>query len=493
MKDNRLVRIMSWLLTLPAVVVASVLGDEITYRDATGQEVVTTARLIGEGQGFQALERRDGQIQLVPNGGVLDRQVAGDPEPLDVAGMQDIFSTLFGADQVRFEPGTQSLVVLVLDGPLDKQGENRCHLFLKKAGTFMKNVDGVFLKFAKQMKFPLRDLRYPLVLMIFESDLSFEAYANQATGDRGLSATNILGFYSNLTNWLAVRLSSCDSFEVPLHEAIHQQMYNRVLQRLSPIPKWFDEGIATGFEASGQNINVHPMQVNSRYARQSQQLAGNVDWQSIVNDDSAFTTDVLAGDAYTLAWCMHWMLVSERKAGYQTYVQELAKLTPLSQQAERARLQHFEDSFGQSVPELQERFSEAIRLGIKRQKIDVRDQNPPGFAETQQQLGLVQIRAINANGVTRVDGQLKNISPLRTMTFYITFESETGQYTDWLLSDLKPGQTLPLPPQTPNKFFGARGGSGDRFQLWIRSVPADSEAAATWKSGKVPGPISAQN
>lgn len=483
---------MRYILTALLLVLATnqVGADEFTYVDQSGKSVTTSARIIGEGQGFVALERWDGQIQPVPAGAITERKVTGDPDPAGVTGMQEILTELFGEDKVRFETGSESLVALILQGPLDKQGETRGKAFLKKAGAFTKNVDEVFLRFAKQMKFPLRELRYPLVLLIFESDEDFETYTNSVTGGRGLSATNILGFYSGLTNWLAVRMSSCDSFEVPLHEAIHQQMYNRVAQRLAPIPKWFDEGIATGFEASGQNINVHPLQINSRYARQTQRLTGNVDWRNIVRDDTAFTTDILAGDAYTLAWCLHWMLVTEQKEGYQEYVQKLAALPPLGEQQERERVEHFETAFGKSIPELQARFQDALQVGIKRQKVDLRDPKQPGFAEAQQQLGAIQLRAIGTGGLTKADGRLKNISPLRNMSFYVTFESESGLYTDWILADVRPGQTVPLKEQLANKRIGGVGlGSGDRFRIFIRSVAADSPTATDWKSGMVPGPV----
>ncbi len=468
-----------------------VCGDDIRYVTEEGTQVTTRARLIGSGQGFQALERWDGQIQLVPNGAIQARDMMGDPEPIDIAGMQSLLTELFGAENVRFEGKAPFLVCMVLDGTLDRAGEQRCTQFIKKACTFMKNVDGVFLRYARSMKFPIRDLQFPLVLLIFESDDDFESYAQLATGGRGISAANIAGFYSILTNWLAVRMSTCDTFEVPLHEAIHQQMYNRVLQRLAPIPKWFDEGIATGFEANGQNINVHPVQVNSRYARQSQRLATGVEWRTIVADDQAFTADVLAGDAYTLAWCLHWMLVTQHEDAYQNYVAGLSQLAPLAELGNRERLQQFEDTFGHSVREMQSGFGSAIELGIRRQKVDLRDPMRPGYVEQQQQLGAVQVKAVgNGRGQVGVEGRLKNISPLRSMTYYVTVETQGGQYADWVLADVRPSQTVNLPPKVANQVIpGTRSGPSTAFQVWIRSVAAESPTAGQWKDGRVPGPV----
>ncbi|MCA9079123.1 MAG: DUF1570 domain-containing protein [Planctomycetaceae bacterium] len=469
-------------------------ADAFTYVDERGAEITTQATLTGTGQGFHALERWDGQIQLIPTGSLQNRDATGDPEPIDSVGMQELLSELFGEENVRFDEKAPFLVCMVIDGELDKQGEQRCSTFLKKASTFMKNVDSVFMRFAKQMRFPTRDLRYPLVLLIFESDQAFEKYADLATGGRSVSAVNIAGFYSSLTNWLAVRMSSCDTFEVPLHEAIHQQMYNRVLQRLAPIPKWFDEGIATGFEADGQNIKVHPLQVNSRYARQAQRLSTGVDWQAIIANDGAFTADVLAGDAYTLAWCLHWMLVTTDDAAYRRYVEHLADLEPLADQQTQERVRNFEAAFDRTATELQAAFAQAIDLGIKRQKVDLRDKTRPGFVETQQHLGAVQLKAIgNGLGSIGAEGKIKNISPLRSMTFYVTIETAGGQYTGWLITDLRPSQTANLAAQIANRPIpGARPSPATSFQVWIRSVAAGSAAAERWKAGELPGPVMGQ-
>ena len=75
------------------------------------------------------------------------------------------------------------------------------------------------------------------------------------------------GFYSPQTNFLAVRLDECRTYEVVLHEAIHQQTYNRELfHRLAAVPTWFQEGIATGFESSQGKISVGPGKISMRYA-----------------------------------------------------------------------------------------------------------------------------------------------------------------------------------------------------------------------------------
>lgn len=470
-------------------------ADTITYIDEAGATISMEARLLGSGQGFQALERRDGQVQLVANGGIRERQVTGDPQPVTYDEMADLLKQLFGEELVRIDVDRPFLVALVLASPLEKSEEGRVSAFLKKAGRFMKSVDSVFMKYAQSMRFPLRDLRYPLVLVIFESDDDFNAYALDATGGRGLSAAAIAGFYSGLTNWLTVRLTSCDTFEVPLHEAIHQQMYNRVFQRLAPIPKWFDEGIATGFESNGERIDVHPAKVNARYAQQASRLTGAIDWQTVVADDGAFTADVLAGDAYTLAWCMHWMLATQHKETYRDYVRDLSERKPLSRLADEERIQRFEDIFGVSIGEIQADFPRALKASLKRQRVNLAQADRARRAGQQQALGEVQIQAVRSavNGRLQAEGVLRNVSPLRSMTFYVTVEASSGVYADWLVSDLRPGQSRKLQRQLAAKIIpGSRGGSADTYRVWVRSAPADSREAQSWKNGDLPGPIAGQ-
>ncbi|WP_437227321.1 DUF1570 domain-containing protein [Planctomicrobium sp. SH661] len=467
-------------------------ADEFTYVNEQGNEITLQARLIGSGQGFQALERTDGQIRIVPTAAIQNRENTGDPAPVDCDEMATRLREIFTPELTRIEIQKPVVVAMVLAAPLDKSAEGHAATFIKKAARFMNNVDGVFNKYASFMHFPVRELRFPLVLVIFESDADFEKYANEATGGRSLSASSITGFYSGLTNWLAVRMSACDSFEVPLHEAIHQQMYNRVLQRLAPIPKWFDEGIATGFEGNGERIDSNPAKVNSRYARLAMRLPPGTQWSALIGNDASFSADVLAGDAYTLAWCLHWMLATQHRENYQKFVTHLSERAPLSEKNPDDELNRFAEIFGADMNQLQSQFPQALQLATKRQKVNLADP-PPGNASSQQALGQYSIDAIsvaNLGGQLQVGGFLRNISPLRAMTFYVTVETEGGMYADWLVPDLKPTQKQVLPKQVVTKMVSRKEvGSSRQYRVFIRSVPAASQEAAAWKSGKLPPPV----
>ncbi|TWT58056.1 hypothetical protein KOR42_14250 [Thalassoglobus neptunius] len=472
--------------TLPA------LSDTITYRDEEGEEVTIEARIAGEGLGFQALERRDGQLQIVPNAAVTAREPTDPPPPIDEEGMVELFQKRFGTELVRTDIEKNFVVALILSSPIERSSESQASGFLRKASSFMRRVDATFLRYARSKRISVHEPRFPMVLLIFESDDDFNSYAEEATGGRGLSAENILGFYSPITNWLAVRMSSCDTFEVPLHEAIHLQMYNRVFQRLAPIPKWFDEGIATGFEGNGDRINISPSKVNSRYARQAMTRSGQLSWASVIRDDGAFTADILAGEAYTMAWCMHWMLATRHEDKYRDYVEELSQRKTLGEIDSDERIGRFEEIFDVSVDELQQSFPKSLQLAAKVQKIKLQQPRRDGIGTRTQSLGQVEMQAVatsNAGTAIEASGTLKNLSPLRTMTFYITMETSGGTYADWLIPSVAPSRSIQLPRQRAAKLFRPNiqlpPGS---YQVFIRSVPADSRESQVWESGQVPGP-----
>jgi hypothetical protein len=468
-------------------------ADTFTYLDQDATPRTVEARLAGSGQGAHALEKADGELLIVPQSVVRDRKPGDDPEPITTDGMIALLEDRFGKDVLRTQVHKPFIVGLVLAGPLEKRAETRVRGFLQKAGRFMKNVEKVFLGYATDMRFPLQDPRFPLVLLIFESDADFNSYALESTGGQGLSADNIAGFYYKINNWLAIRMAECRTFEVPLHEAIHQQMYNRVFQRLAPVPAWFDEGIATGFENDGERVDVNPARINSRYARASQddRLLGE-SWVGVIEDDRSFHGDVLAGQSYVQAWCLHWMLCTRHTDAYKKYVQKLASHQPLQEHSAEHRKQEFNDVFGASVFAVQKDFPRALEAGLKRQKIRFASPPPPGVMVTNQALGEVKMKAVNRGdlgGRLTVEGSITNESPIRALTFHVAVVTDNGVYTDWVVPDLASGASAPLPGKVAAKLLpGAVGGISSTFGVRVKSVLPDSDDAGKWKRGELPVP-----
>ena len=82
---------------------------------------------------------------------------------------------------------------------------------------------------------------------------------------------------------------------------------------------------------------------------------------------------------------------------------------------------------------------------------------------------------------------MKNISPLRDMSFHVVVETGTGMYADWYIPSVAINRTAPLPVQQVRKTLpNAPGGNSSTFRVRIRSVPPDSEEGQRWKRGQLP-------
>jgi len=476
------------LFLLVATVAAR--GDIFTYVDKDNAEHTLEARIAGEGQGFFALEAADGRIEIVHRGAIMNREPKEGPKPVDEEGMIEVLQQEFGEDKIFAESANGYISAIVLAAPIEKKQEGKAKAWLKSAVRFQKTVDSTFASYAKSMRIDCEKPRFPLVLLIFESESEFEDYNEKISEGRGLSASNTAGFYYGPTNWLAVRMGECFSLEVPLHEAIHQQVYNRgFFQRLAPIPAWFNEGIDTGFENEGDRIRTNPLKINVRYARQAH-AAQQVSWADLVTADTAFRGDVLAGEAYTHGWCLHWMLARKHKDEYVAYVKDLGSRTPLEVVDDDERLAQFEKLFGQSVDSLQTEFPEVLTFEAKKQKVSLPMPPQPGYSVTDEASCTVRMEAVNVvdqGNRLNLRGTVQNLSPFREMTIYVAVVTESGLYADWLLPSVDAKDKAKLSPQVANKVIpGTTGGPSSTFRVRIFSTPAGSELAKTWASGSPP-------
>ena len=332
-------------------------ADTFTYVDRSGKQIEIEAKLAGSGQKFHAMELSDGQLLLVPQAAVMKRVPGDDPTPLDAAAVEKKLYDIFRKERLLTLVEKSMVVAFIHAQPVeDPKQLRKKKLFLKKTAKFLRSVQGKFLSFIRLTRVKAQPLKYPIVAVIFESNSDFEQYAKRVTGNRGLSAGAIAGFYDSLSNQLVLRVRECKTFEVPLHEAIHQQVYNRrILQRLAPIPVWFNEGIATGFEGNGERISNSPTSISSRYSKLSLR-ARTIGWNEIVESDKPFQGDVLAGEAYGHAWGLHWLLLTRHKAKYAKYVRLLASKKTLAVETPDERRKQFEDIFKTNANMLQRQF-----------------------------------------------------------------------------------------------------------------------------------------
>ncbi|HET6426052.1 MAG TPA: DUF1570 domain-containing protein [Planctomycetaceae bacterium] len=346
-------------------------ADDFTIRLDNGSTATINARLAGEGQKAHALELADGSWKLIPSDRIVDRTAGPDPKPLTPDELLKQINEEFSATRTISHIEKPFVIVLVRARPdaLDPATERRYQAVVKKAATFFKGMQTNFLEFVKQARIETTAVKFPLAAVIFESDRHFDGYTVRDTsGQGGISAANISAYYNLESNRLVIRLSECTTFETPLHEAVHQQVYNRgILQRFAPVPMWFNEGIATGFEGDGERVRSGPKSISDRYARMALK-ARTVDWAEIVARDQPFQGDVLAAEAYGHAWGLHWLLVTKYRAEYNNLVKHYAAKRPLLVDRPDQRVAEFEKILGKSVAELEREFQQELPRAMARRK-----------------------------------------------------------------------------------------------------------------------------
>lgn len=488
-----------WLIVLVSLCVfnaaRTLSADHFTYVTEEGREATVEASLYASGQGAHALLLPDGQMEIIPQAAVKKRVPGEAPQPLTPDEMVAALTEKFGDGNIRLATRGPYVVGVVLAAPLPKASERRTEATLKKAAGYMALIESTFERFAKEIRLPLVDPTFPLVVLIFETDEIFNEYT--ADGARGgLSAQNIAGFYSPGTNWLAIRMGECRNFATPLHEAIHQLCFNRgVFKRLAPVPTWFGEGIATGFEGDGNRVKVGPSKISSLYARQVvDRNTAALSWDDIVRDNRTFRGDVLAGEAYMHAWSLHWLLVTRHKDEYGDYIKALNGLEPFAETNPDSQLARFERAFGQKPLTLQSEFQKVFPPALKRQRVSLKVPGErPGYAIHEKNSALIHLTAVNQINVAgsrmEVQGAIRNTSPIRPLTYHVTVETDTGTYAEWLIPNLAINKSAPLKKQIANKLMkGGRGGIGQTFFVRVRTAMPGSDDDKAWQQGKLPVP-----
>lgn len=490
--SNRLRITSLTLLSALTLCLAPAGADEFVYIDEDGKQQTVEGSLYASGQGIIAIELADGSLRLVPEDFLRKRTPRPVPKPVTPQQMLDRLRDEFGEDHFRGVISGQYVIGVVLQAPLPRTSERRVGASLRRSARYMQSIEKMFQQFVRSMDIEPDEPEFPMVVLIFETDSDFEDYTRKTTGTRGLSAGNIAGFYSHLTNFLYVRMSECYQFGTPLHEAIHQQCFNtKTFQRLAPIPVWFAEGMASGFEGSGDRVRSSPQKLNFEYARilvdgDLPRVRG-LGWDVIASSDDIFRGDIFAGPAYVHGWSMHWFLVSRYQKEYATFLQYVQSLQPLEEVSDRERREKFVQCFEKTPGEFEREFPEAFAATLKRQKLPPQPDLIPGLVREETNLAAIAMYAeVNGRQMT-VQGELKNISPIRNMSYYVTVVTDAGTFADWHLPNVRIGtKPIPLKTQATRRLQGSFGGPGRSFQVLVRSVPADSDEAREWAAGNLP-------
>jgi hypothetical protein len=350
----------SWAIAVFAFASAAVDADEITVVDDEQRQVTIDARWVAEGKGAVLLERRDGRWEGVPAERIVHRTPRKMPPAYTAEELAQRLRTEFDAQRLVTKVESPFVIALVAARPVDQRSARRWNAQLKRAMRFLHGMQKGFIDFAKDAQVELSEPKFPFVVVIFEDDDEFNRHVAVQTDGQGLSAEKIASFYDLLTNRLALRLRECRRFTTPLHEAIHQQAHNRgLLTRLAPVPAWFNEGLATGFEGDGERVKSGPQSLNRKYAAIALQ-AQTTSWTDIVRQDTAFQGDILAGEAYAQAWALHWWLYTRHRDRYRALLRDYSQLEPLTEVSPDDRQRRFEEIVGQTPDELRSDFERTV-------------------------------------------------------------------------------------------------------------------------------------
>lgn len=229
----------------------------------------------------------------------------------------------------------------------------------------------------------------PLVVVIFSDRGAYEAHAAR---DLGAAADRVVGYYNLLSNRVTTfDLSATDALAGPasrsagmanhimaspaaaslvttlVHEAAHQMAFNCGMhRRLSPVPLWVSEGVATYFEtpdlaSSGGWRGIGPPNRPRLDHFLAHHREGDV--AAIIASDERFRAVDAPLDAYAAAWALTRHLMEARKQAFVDYLRMQAAKQPLAEDTPEDRLREFEQVFGTNVEVVeQEVVKSAARL-----------------------------------------------------------------------------------------------------------------------------------
>ena len=226
--------------------------------------------------------------------------------------------------------------------------------FAKWCGMFVERLNRTYYAFWKNQRLSLQDSEFPLVVVVYKNQNSFETRCRHEVGN---GVKGILGYYSqhsnlvhvydmtpaikkeNLpSNWSGAVLRHTNGerqIATLVHEAAHQLACNTGLQqRLAPYPVWLGEGIAMFFETpdlthqKGWNGigSVHRQKLSDFLVAKRDGLCST--WRDLIKNNETFKDSKSALAAYSQSWLLTYFLYKKKRSEFVHYVQQLAEIKP---------------------------------------------------------------------------------------------------------------------------------------------------------------------
>ena len=280
----------------------------------------------------------------------------------------------------------------------------------KSVAEILDKTSLSFVSYFTRRNLKLDKVEVPLVTVVFQTQLEFQAYCQQENVKRTLG---LRGFYSPTTNRVALYLeqpvdatarssfgdislgvtTSEESVLAPfrretvwgapkgpssvtdtlVHETTHQMGFNTGLHsRLGDDPTWVVEGLAMLFEGDANRddekskTNVAQRINRERFVwfQEYKQLRRKPkSLEDFLTSDNRFETATL--DAYSESWALMFFLAETRASQLSGYLKKLAYRTDLGQYTPMRRLDDFKAAFGKDVHHLEAqylRFHEGLDL-----------------------------------------------------------------------------------------------------------------------------------
>jgi hypothetical protein len=355
---------------------------QIEFKHDGGQESTQGEILVKYADGSLLLLTPDGQLWTLRPEDII----ASEPieEEMHVLSSEEIYEQFKQQLPPGFSIHKTRHYVLV---------HNTSDIYVKWVGELFENIYRKSYNYWKSKGIRLSEPRFPLVAVIFNDKQSYLSYAER---DIGESAKSMIGYYNMKTNRMTTydltgvgglvpagtripnaqvireilsRPQAERTVATIVHEAVHQLAFNSGLQvRLADNPLWLSEGIAMFFEAPDGsnrgwgtvgNLNQHNLWLFAQYVpkRPADSLL------TLITDDSRFRSAATAGQAYPESWALTYYLLNTKSKQFASYIQDLAKLSPLDEVSPRERVDVFKEHFGEDLDAFDRDFLDYYRRG----------------------------------------------------------------------------------------------------------------------------------
>lgn len=263
---------------------------------------------------------------------------------------------------------------------------NTSEAYARWVGSLFERLQTVFPNYWRRLNIRLEEPENPLVVLAFADRAAYAAYAAEELGE---NADRVVGYYSLLTNRVAMydltgvqagetagrrgsrseilaMLSeprAAENVATVVHEATHQIAYNAGLhRRLADIPLWVAEGVAMYFETPDPDSRRGWGRIDGRnerrYARFQRYLPSRRPGaiRDLIADDDRLRNGADAINAYAEAWALNYFLLKTAPKQYGAYLELLAAKKPLLWDDPEERVAEFESTFGASIDQIDAAF-----------------------------------------------------------------------------------------------------------------------------------------